>query len=370
MTNLLCGITGADGMLGWHLRCALVGHPKIHVRLATRQTFSSPDSLQEFCEGLDVLVHFAGMNRGDKDEIFNTNVGLGEQVLAACHTSNTKPQLFFANSTHVHRDTAYGRSKAKLAEMFYQWSQKEGVVFHNLILPHVFGEGGKPFYNSVVHTFCHQIATGEEPQIDQDGDLELLHAGAVADLILDRMSKTCATEDLRVQGTGCKVSQLLERLQGYAQLYCEQQIFPNLEEDLDRDLFNVLRYFLYPQHYPVALTLHADERGSLFEAVKGKQGGQCFVSTTRPGVTRGNHFHRRKVERFLVVQGEAVVRVRKLFSQETREFFVDGATPVFLDMPTLHTHSITNVGSSDLLTLFWAHEIFNPETPDTWWEEV
>ncbi len=370
MTNLLCGITGADGMLGWHLRCALVGHPHIQVRLATRQTFSSAESLQDFCAGLDVLVHFAGMNRGKEDEIFHTNLELGEQVLAACTRAGAKPQLFFSNSTHSGRDTAYGRSKARLAEMFHQWAQKEGAVFHNLILPHVFGEGGKPFYNSVVHTFCHQLVVGESPQIQQDGDLELLHAGAVADLIVERLSNKCVTEDLQVRGRACKVSQLLETLQGFHRLYCEQQVFPDLNEDLHLDLFNVLRSYLFPQHYPVALRTYVDNRGSLFEAVKGHQGGQCFVSTTRPGITRGNHFHRRKVERFLVVQGEAVIRIRKLFRQETLEFFVDGSTPVFLDMPTLHTHSIRNVGSSDLLTLFWAHEIYNPEIPDTIWEQV
>lgn len=371
MGALRLGITGAGGMMGWHLRCATVGREEFDVRVADRTTFADQAALEAFTEGLDVLVHFAGMNRGEEQEVHDVNIALAKQVLAACEASGATPQLVFSNSTHCERDTLYGASKRAIGELFRDWASSKGVGCHDLVLPHVYGEHGKPFYNSVVHTFCHQLATGEQPTIDHDGDLELLHAADVADIVLSRVQeKPDTVETVRVAGRPLKVSELLALLQGFHHSYCELQQIPDLRDPLHLSLFNTLRAALYPQAYPIALTLHSDDRGSLFEAVKGAQGGQSFVSTTRPGITRGNHFHRRKVERFLVVQGEASIQIRRLFQDEVQEFRVSGGEPVFIDMPPLHTHNITNVGDTELLTLFWAHEIFDPECPDTVWETV
>ena len=139
---------------------------------------------------------------------------------------------------------------------------------------------------------------------------------------------------------------------------------------MELDFFNTYRSYLYPDHYPVPLNLRTDARGGLFEAVKSHQGGQTFLSTTHPGVTRGRHYHHHKVERFLVVSGQAEIRIRRLFGDEVRVFKVNGAEPCFIDMPTFHTHEITNVGDTDLLTLFWSHEIFDPSNPDTYSEPV
>ncbi|MGB0798633.1 MAG: capsule biosynthesis protein CapF, partial [Planktomarina sp.] len=126
----------------------------------------------------------------------------------------------------------------------------------------------------------------------------------------------------------------------------------------------------YPDTWPRPLTLNTDARGTLFEAVKGGGGGQTFLSTTQPGVTRGDHFHLGKVERFLVVQGEAIIRIRKVLTQDVWEYPVSGTTPAPVDMPTLHTHSIENVGDTPLLTLFWTHDQFDPSNPDTFADKV
>ena len=123
-------------------------------------------------------------------------------------------------------------------------------------------------------------------------------------------------------------------------------------------------------YYPVKLNLRTDARGGLFEAVKTHQGGQTFLSTTHPGITRGRHYHHHKVERFLVVSGQAEIRIRRLFEADVKVFKVSGVEPCFIDMPTFHTHEITNVGDTDLLTLFWSHEIFDPSHPDTYSEPV
>jgi UDP-2-acetamido-2,6-beta-L-arabino-hexul-4-ose reductase len=165
------------------------------------------------------------------------------------------------------------------------------------------------------------------------------------------------------------VTELYDRLREFHAGY-QANIYPDLGDPFTAALFNSYRTALYPNGFPRPLKLNTDARGTLFEAVKGGGGGQTFLSTTLPGVTRGNHFHLNKVERFLVVQGEAVIRIRKVLSDEVWEYRVCGAQPAYVDMPTLHTHSIENVGETELVTLFWTHDLFDPANPDTFADEV
>ena len=362
------GITGADGFLAWHLRVYLRLRGIHEVRMATRTTFAHPEKLADFVVGLDAVVHLAGMNRGDDAEIETTNVALADALTAACDYAESHPHIVFFNSTHAERDTAYGRGKRVAAAHLSVWANRAGAGFTNLILPHVFGEHGRPFYNSVVSTFCHQLALRELPQIIVDGDLELVHAQEVAAQCV-ALLESRHKGDLRLVGMPLKVSALLDKLMDMSSLYFAQ-IMPDLHEPFDLRLFNTFRSYLYPAYYPVTLKLHADERGSLFEVIKSESSGQVFLSTTFPGITRGNHFHARKVERFLVTTGEAEIRFRKLFSEEVVTFRVSGDAPCYIDIPTFHTHSITNVGAGELVTLFWANEIFNPEDADTYIEPV
>jgi len=362
------GITGSDGLIGFHLRAYLYGVPGIAIRTANRQTFSDPAQLAEFVGGCDVIVHLAGVNRANDEEIERQNPALADELISAMERAGAPPQVLFSSSTQIDSESVYGRSKRAATERFRAWSKRSGASFGNLVLPNVFGEFGKPFYNSAISTFCHQLARGEEPKIIQDREVEWIHAQQVAVRIHQLIEKREAGE-FRIAGKALKVTEVLRSLQGMAELYARQQV-PEVRTEFDLLLFNTYRSYLFPTHYPVPLKLHTDNRGSLFEAIKSENGGQTFVSSTRPGITRGNHYHRRKVERFLVIQGEAVIRIRKLFSGEVREFRVNGDEPRFIDIPTFHTHNITNVGSSGLMTLFWAHEIFNPGDPDTYAEAV
>jgi UDP-2-acetamido-2,6-beta-L-arabino-hexul-4-ose reductase len=363
------GITGSEGLIGWHQRAYLKTIGGDHeIRLANRETFTQPGLLTGFVDGLDAIIHLAGMNRGDDAEVEATNTALARDLVAACEQTATRPFVVYANSTHQDRGTAYGRGKRAAADSFRRWAEQRGAGFANLILPHVFGEFGKPFYNSVVSTFCHQLARNETPQIITDGDLELLH---VQDVVAQCWKAIQQNQrgDIRMQGVGMKVSELLQHLTNMRDRY-QAMVMPSLDSPLDVRLFNTLRSYLFPAHYPVALTLHSDARGSLFEVVKSNSGGQVFMSTTHPGITRGNHFHTRKVERFLVASGEADIRLRKLFSDEVISFKVRGDAPSYVDIPTFHTHHITNTGQSELVTLFWTNEIFNPVDPDTFSEAV
>jgi UDP-2-acetamido-2,6-beta-L-arabino-hexul-4-ose reductase len=357
------GITGIKGMIGWHLRAFLYGFPGVEIIEGDRSTFAENSRLLDFVSASDTIVHLAGMNRGKDEEVESTNIKLTTALIEACERKKHAPHIILSSSTHIYRDTAYGRSKLLCAQKFQDWASRNGAVFTNLILPHVFGECGKPFYNSVVSTFCFQLANAQEPQIDKDGPLELIHAQEVARQILELIQSKQGGE-LVIPGTPISVREMLARVRALADYYNNHMI-PDLRESLDLSLFNTYRSYLYPKFFPRPLELHKDNRGELFEACKSLNGGQTFISTTRPGITRGNHFHLNKVERFLVVRGEANIRIRKMFDDEILEFRVSGSKPQYIDIPTLHTHNITNTGNEDLLTLFWAHEIFDPKSTDT-----
>jgi UDP-2-acetamido-2,6-beta-L-arabino-hexul-4-ose reductase len=363
------GITGVDGLIGWHLRSFLHGQPSIAIFPANRATFASENKLAQFVSSCDVIVHLAGMNRGDEQEITRTNIALIEGLIKACDRMNCRPHIVFSSSTQVFRETVYGQSKRTCSERLSEWARNRGAIFTNLILPHVFGEGGKPFYNSVVSTFCFQLANGQVPRVINDATLELIHAQEVAKKIFDIVLDPPNME-IALPGTPLSVSDLLSKVTRYAQDYSEKQLVPLLNDRLDLQLFNTFRSYLYPKHYPVSPVSHVDQRGTLFEATKSLNGGHSFVSTTKPGVTRGNHYHYSKFERFMVVSGQAVIRIRRLFSDEVIEFQISGDNPQHVDIPTLHTHSITNVGQSPLITLFWALGLFDPSDPDTVSETV
>jgi UDP-2-acetamido-2,6-beta-L-arabino-hexul-4-ose reductase len=362
------GITGSAGMLGWHMRCYLKQFEDIEVVLADRSTFADPDALRRFVAGTDAIAHFAGQNRGDDRELAATNVDLAERLVGACEAEGVAPHVVYSSTVHAENDSAYGQSKKRAGEILRAWSDKSGAKFCNLVLPHIFGEGTRPFYNSAVATFAYQLATGDEPEVHNDATLELLHAQDVTAEVL-RIVRQGDESSLRLAGEKITVSEVLGRLRVMARSY-ESLVVPDVRSKLDLRLFNLYRSYLFPDYYPKELELHSDDRGDLVEVVKNLNGGQAFFSTTKPGVTRGNHFHYSKIERFLVVRGSARIEVRKLFDDDAHVFDVSGEAPAFVDMPPLHTHSITNTGEEQLLTLFWAHEIFEPAKPDTVFEPV
>lgn len=362
------GITGGSGFLAWHLRARAHALGTVQILVAERDMFYDSAALLSFVRACDTIVHLAGMNRGNEHQIEKINIDLCGQLAHACAASGRGNLVIFANSTHALRDTAYGRSKRYCAEQFAAAATRGKFHFLNLVLPQIFGECGQPFYNSVVATFCHQIAVGESPSVIEDQDIELVHAQDFASLILD-IATAHRDGEFRLAGHQISVSGLLTRLQSIAGSY-NDLLIPRFDSEFDLSLFNTYRSYRFPAYYPVDIGLRSDARGNLFEAVRSLHGGQCFLSTTKPGYTRGNHYHLRKLERFLVVSGEALIQVRRLFSEHLVEFRVSGAHPAYIDMPTMHTHNITNIGSGELITLFWAHEIFDAARTDTYPEPV
>lgn len=368
MQSRKIGVTGASGLLGWHVRCHLHAAGVTNFQIADRETFASDEALFRFARECDTIIHLAGMNRGDEAEIEATNLDLASTLVAALRKQGNATDIVYSNSTHQDLDTPYGRSKRGAADLFVAWAQESGSNFSNIVFPNVFGEGGRPYANSVVSTFCYQLARSETPEIIVDGNLELLHAGEAAELILQSAFER-SNEVVKPTGMNMTVSQLLVKLQELQASY-ESSWMPDFGFGIDRSLFNTLRSFMFEVSPTIPLDRHSDSRGAFVEIVKRTSGGQSSFSTTVPGVTRGNHFHFRKVERFVVLSGRGTISLRKLFSTEVLNFEISGPDSIAIDMPTMFTHSITNTGSEPLITMFWIDEMYDESDPDTFSELV
>lgn len=362
------GVTGPSGFLGWHLRARLHALGEDRVLTADRQTFANEDELDQFVSSCDVVYHLAGVNRGEPAEVEQGNIDLAEKLVAAKARTHAKFNLAYANSTKAGEDSPYGQSKEKAAALLGEAQKGAGDPFANVVLPHLFGEHGRPFYNSAVTTFSHQLAIGDQPEIQTDAELELLHAQDAATTLIGATADS--TGSVRPEGTRILVSDALIRLQALAGPYLASGEIPSLASNFDVRLFNMFRSQLFPDHTPISLVAHGDTRGVFFETVRSQGQGQAAVSTTVPGVTRGEHFHFDKIERFVVVRGEATIRIRRLLHDEVHTYEVSGDEPVAIDMPTLHAHNITNTGAGELVTQFWTNDLFDPDKPDTIPEKV
>lgn len=355
-------LSGAGGFLGWHTRCAAhaAGTP---VRSFGVGDAFDADAAATAVSGAARLVHLAGVNRAADDEISEGNLLFARQASDAMRRAAQPPRtVVFADSVQAGNGTVYGSAKARAADVLREAAEAAGADFIDVRLPNVFGEHGRPFYNSVVATFVHQLVAGSTPHVEQDRELTLLHAQNAADLLLGATA-TADAEHLQVRLT---VAEILARLTTIARRYSGAGEIPDLVTGFDRDLFNTYRAGAFETTAPLRPTRNADNRGSFFEVVRAHGGAsQTSFSTTAPAVTRGQHYHRRKVERFTVVSGEAVIAVRRLFSDRVHEFRVSGHSPASIDMPTMWPHHIRNVGDGPLLTSFWSNELFDPAHPDT-----
>lgn len=357
-------LTGAGGFLGWHTRVRLSALTDHEVVAVARDSWTE---LSDAVSGADAVIHVAGVNRGTDEEVTSGNLRLAEDLATALRQAGTAKRVVFANSIHSGAETPYGSGKAGAAEVLRGAAQESGGHFVDVLLPNLFGEHGRPAYNSFVATFIDAVTRGDEPAVE-DRQVALLHVQDAAQVLIGALGTTDTT--VSPAGTPTTVVQVLELLREFHTLYSTGDL-PSLDSKLRVDLFNTYRAALFPRHYPLELTAHSDDRGRLVETVRSHGGqGQTFVSTTRPGVTRGEHYHLNKVERFVVLRGEARISLRRMFTDAVVSFDVTGDRPAVVDMPTMWVHNITNIGDGDLTTLFWTHSLFNPENPDTYWEPV
>ena len=370
------GITGQSGFMGTHLFNFLsLKKDEIILIPFKDEYFGSNTNLELFVTQCDVIVHLAAMNRhGDSQIIYDTNIKLVNQLIDACEKTNSRPHILFSSSTQEGKDNLYGKSKKDGRQLLEVWANRNKTTFTGLVIPNVFGPFGNPYYNSVIATFCSQLTHGETPEIDVDGSLKLIYIGELIQIIYDQLvSQQPATSTLhQVPHTSeKKVSEILSILQDFKSGYFEYGIFPNLSDKFTLNLFNTfVSYIDHQKFFPFILKLNTDDRGNYVETIKMKSGGQISFSTTKPGITRGNHFHTRKAERFVVIKGKARIKMRRIGTDKVLTFDLDGEKPSFVDMPIWYTHNITNIGSEDVFTIFWINEFYKPEDSDTYSEIV
>lgn len=375
------GITGQAGFVGTHLYNTLGLYPNKFERISFEDAFfTDTQKLEKFVSSCDTIVHLAATNRhNDPEVIYKTNIGLVRQLILAMESTKSTPHVLFSSSTQEERDNPYGKSKKEGRKLLEQWAMKNKTRFTGLVIPNVYGPFGNPYYNSVVATFCHQLTHNEQPKIDVDVEMKLIYVNELVTEMTNHIlampeekSKYAIADTVPLAHTAeIWVSDLLKKLETFKKDYFESGIIPDLDNPFDRNLFNTfLCYINHSSFFPFKLKKNTDNRGSFVETVKLNSGGQVSFSTTVPGITRGNHFHTRKAERFAVIKGKARIDLRRIGTESILSFELDGDQPSFVDMPVWYTHNITNIGEDDLYTIFWINEFFDSNDPDTFFENV
>jgi UDP-2-acetamido-2,6-beta-L-arabino-hexul-4-ose reductase len=367
------GITGQAGFVGKHLYNTIGLSPESYIRVAFEKEFFNHENLLDaFVKECDIIVHLAAVNRhAEPSKIYSINIELAQKLRDSLVRTNAKPHVIFSSSTHEERDNPYGSAKKEAREMLSAWASESNAKFTGLIIPNVFGPFGNPYYNSVVATFCHQLANNEVPKIELDGELKLIYVSELVNEILKCFSCNGNAQLSIAHTHEIKVSEILTILKGYKEYYLLLGIIPSFSSNFELNLFNTFRCYMdIKNHFPVHFKKNVDPRGVFVEVMRLNVGGQVSFSTTLPGITRGNHFHTRKIERFAVIKGKALIQLRQIGTNDLMDFYLDGEQPSYVDMPIWYTHNIKNIGEEELYTIFWINEFYNPEDPDTFMETV
>lgn len=369
MTRIL--ITGGRGFLGRNLTSHLWARNDCETFVFDQD--DSPTNLESWLGVADVVFHLAGVNRPkDECEFESGNAGLTEGICAFLRQARRQPRIVFASSIQAELQNPYGISKRKAELALQAFAAATGARVRVYRLKNLFGKWCRPNYNSVTATFCHNIANDLPIAVlDTDHEVELSYVDDVVAAFLGELETEPHAGEARTGIPSYRTC--LGDLAGRIQAFHDMRISLTLPDFSDR--FNQALYATYLSYVPAYLLredlqIRRDARGSLAEFIKSKHFGQIFVSRTKPGVTRGNHYHHTKTEKFFVVGGEGIIRMRQIESSEVLEYKVRGEAFQVIDIPPGYTHSIENIGAGDMVTLFWASEIFDPDRPDTYFLPV
>jgi UDP-2-acetamido-2,6-beta-L-arabino-hexul-4-ose reductase len=360
-------VTGAKGFIGKNLIVTLKRRAGVVI---IEHDLDSPAGLLE--EGLaksDVIYHLAGVNRPEQVKDFTSgNFDLTRQICNTLQRLARTPLLVLSSSTQAALDNPYGLSKRQAEEAVFSFGRETGASVFVFRLSGVFGKWCRPNYNSVVATFCHNITRNLPIAIsDPTRTIELVYVDDVVHALIGVIDGRLHVSD----GTYClaeptyriSLGALADMIQGFRDSRVSLAL-PDISDPFVRALYATYVSYLPTDSFAYALTQRVDPRGELAELMKSPRIGQVFVSRTRPGFTRGNHYHDTKVEKFVVMEGDAVIRFRHIMGGDVIEYTVSGREFRVVDIPPGYIHSIENIGQNDLIVLFWAAEIFDPADPD------
>lgn len=365
-------VTGSRGFIGSNLVQALKRNPDIE--LFEFDVVYPKSKLDEAISRADFIFHLAGINRPENIEEYETgNAGFTRKLLKLIDQANKKPVIVFSSSIQAELDNPYGLSKRRAEEILIDWANKNKAVTLIYRLPNVFGKWCRPNYNSAVATFCYNIARDLDIKItDPERILRLVYIDDVIEDFIRQLNvdHNFGSYYLEVKPVfEIKISDLVVLIKEFRKSRTTLRL-PDFSDPFIKRLYATYISYLPENEFAYEVAVRSDKRGELAELVKSLPFGQIFISRTRPGEIRGNHYHDTKVEKFVVIDGEALLKFRHILKDEIIEYRISGRELKIIDIPPGFTHSIENVGTSDLIVLFWADEIFDPDRPDTYYLEV
>lgn len=366
-------ITGANGFIGRNL-VATLRQTRPDLQILSFDVQHTLDDLRGFVQAADFVFHLAGVNRPQQlDEFVTGNVGLTEQLIGLLLETGRLVPLLVSSSIQASLDNPYGQSKFQAEQAVFVYGEQSGAPTYVYRFPNVFGKWSRPNYNSAVATFCHNIArelpvTVNDPSVVMnlvyidDVVTELL---AALDGQANRDGEYFAVPVVHTATLGS----IVERIESFKSSR-EARSVPDMRDPLTSKLYSTYLSFLPSDQFSYPLKMNVDTRGSFTEFIKTPDRGQVSVNISKPGITKGNHWHHSKNEKFLIVMGTGVIRFRQVDRDEVIEYHVSGDKLEVVDIPTGYTHNIENLGDSDMVTIMWANEAFDPNRPDTFFLEV
>jgi UDP-2-acetamido-2,6-beta-L-arabino-hexul-4-ose reductase len=388
-------ITGSEGFIGKNLLCALRVHEDI--MLSTCDLNNKPADLPGLLDQADIIVHLAGVNRPQhEDEFRSGNTALTETIVAHLRDNGKATPVIISSSTQAAFDNPYGLSKRAAEEALFAYGRESGAPVFVYRLPNVFGKWCRPNYNSAVATFCHNMARDLPIQInDPNAVINLVY---IDDVVNEFRTVIRGTPILQTNHSGkpaqtaaksamsspephpkpfcsvhpvhtVKLGEIVALIESFKESRASRSI-PDMSDLFTKQLYSTYLSYLPTDRFSYPLKMNVDNRGSFTEFIKTADRGQVSINISKPGITKGNHWHHTKNEKFLVVGGCGVISFRKIDSDEIINYHVSGETLEVLDIPPGYTHNITNTGAADMVTVMWSNEAFDPDRPDTCFEEV
>ena len=369
-------ITGAGGFVGKNLVATL--RTAGYTDLMLFEKDDTPETLADYCRRAAFVVHLAGINRPtDPSEFYTGNAGLTDTLLTNLEAAGNTAPVLVTSSTQAELDNDYGKSKRQAEEAIFAHRRRTGATVYVFRMPGVFGKWCRPNYNSVVATFCHNVAHGLPIQVrDSAFSLPLVYIDDVVACILaafdgDVMMDRSATPICHMHPIHeVTLGRLAELIQGFAAGRTSLAVPDLAPGSFEKKLYSTYLSYLPSDQFSYPLEMHTDNRGSFTEFLRSPERGQVSINISHPGIVKGNHWHHTKNEKFLVVKGEGVIRFRNIFSKEVIEYHVSGDKLEVVDIPCGYTHNIENVGTEDMVTVMWANEAFDPDHSDTFFEPV
>jgi UDP-2-acetamido-2,6-beta-L-arabino-hexul-4-ose reductase len=365
-------VTGAKGFIGKNLIAELKNRNYLNIYEYSRGT--DPLLLDQYCKEADFVFHLAGVNRPqDQSEFMDCNYGFTSKVLETLKKYNNTCPVIISSSIQAELDNPYGISKKASEDLLLNYSGETGAKVLIYRLPNVFGKWCKPNYNSVIATFCYNVAHDLEITVnDPSVMLNLVYIDDVVEELINALNG-----NVNIVNGLCEIpvvhtialGNIVDLIHSFKKSREERSI-PDMSNGFTKKLYSTYLSYLPEDKFSYELKMNVDHRGSFTEFIKTPDRGQVSINVSRPGITKGNHWHHTKNEKFLVVSGKGVIRFRKLDSSEVIEYFVSGEKLEVLDIPTGYTHNIENLGDTDMVTVMWANEHFDPEKPDTFYLEV